>query len=726
MQLIIGSSIIPLDPGISLPLVLRSPLFVTDSGKIPGSYIFNTSFPATEALRKEFNQAHRPQRHGRATAELPYEISSGTLRYQGNCIITQADRDIYEVAFKLDNGDLASILAAKTLKDLDLGGDLPIQEVLSLAKEAELYIWSGINEGAWSETVHIIDTIVTDFTSSLSNSGNTFTSPGNYTITMVIDYDFILNNYLNDGYIVMSIKKNGTEIYSHNLNQGGFHEIIHDIALLTGDIITVDFTGYSSYLGVAYIWINSFSISYNSEYLFTTMALSGDGQESYDFAVFPILNASFLDNFPDDAFILDNLSLKTIYSQYFQVFNYYRNDGFSMFLSGYLNDENLMAANLFTPFIFMRTLLETIAEEAGYTIENDPFDEEFENAVLFNSYAENTYTSSDTKIIPSKLTFNLTDHVPSITQAEFLNMVTWFTGSVPFVDNNNKVISFKRIFNAHIQSEDNPAFAFPGIVLYLSKIKVEPEYKGIKLEMTAPNDSYVSDKVKAISDKMVFKGIIATTHDLPTSGNTVNDYYKVTYQNEYWVYQYDPTTYQLGWTFYSKDMALVYSEGVEPFLTITTALSPILSAYVADATPGAASSRWWSIPITKQAGILEGFPESLSAEYGTQILFYKGIQKDSLNADYPQGSSAFESKEASTQNANAKNIFTYRYKDFLQWLAYETKPATIQAILTQGQLQQLKLDRIYKGNGFNFLIKEVRVNLLFDSLSVAELDVYTC
>jgi len=61
----------------------------------------------------------------------------------------------------------------------------------------------------------------------------------------------------------------------------------------------------------------------------------------------------------------------------------------------------------------------------------------------------------------------------------------------------------------------------------------------------------------------------------------------------------------------------------------------------------------------------------------------------------------------------------------MQWLAYETKPVTIKAELTRAQLQQLKFDQIYSGTGFNFLIKEIRVNFGVEGLSIAEIDIYT-
>ena len=87
MKIIIGTSEIPMDPSIALQLKLSSPLFLTEENKIPGSYIFNASFPATDPLRLEFNQAHRVQRHWKLTAELPYVITNGPLRFSGTCIV---------------------------------------------------------------------------------------------------------------------------------------------------------------------------------------------------------------------------------------------------------------------------------------------------------------------------------------------------------------------------------------------------------------------------------------------------------------------------------------------------------------------------------------------------------------------------------------------------------------------------------------------------------------
>jgi hypothetical protein len=102
---------------------------------------------------------------------------------------------------------------------------------------------------------------------------------------------------------------------------------------------------------------------------------------------------------------------------------------------------------------------------------------------------------------------------------------------------------------------------------------------------------------------------------------------------------------------------------------------------------------------------------------------------DNLDQPYPLGSCRYEDYPGDPSffaELNADALFISQYNGFLQWLAYETKPATFKAILTTAQLKQLSFNQIYSGNGFYFLIKEIRVNLLMDGLSIAELDIYTC
>jgi hypothetical protein len=456
--------------------------------------------------------------------------------------------------------------------------------------------------------------------------------------------------------------------------------------------------------------------------------ITGD-QDGYDFTIFPILNTEFLANFPEDAFLLDNLSIKTIYSLYFPVLNYFKDGEFQFFLSGTSEDETIICNNLFTPFVYLKTLLNKIVSEAGFTIYNNPFDSvDFYNTVLFNAYADNLYLNDSASLLPIKPTFNLSDHVPAIPQADFLNWISFLTGFYPVVDSNEQIVRFINCKNVHVIWDDNPPATFPGTLLPNPKIAIEPEYKGIKLELKqAGSDKYLNT-VKQLYDRLINRGEVADLHDLPLAGNLVNDMYLVTKLNEYYVFQYNPETYSLTWCFYSKKFPLIYSEGTEPFLQIETEFCPVLTARVMDETLCAPENRIWTLPKTEQAGILEGFPDSLGSEYGFQVLYFKGMSLDSLGQPYPLGTSRYDDYTGDPlffTDLNAASLFENRYKEFLQWLAYETKPATFKAILTTAQLKKINFQQIYSGNGFHFLVKEIRVNMQVDGLSLAEIDIYT-
>ena len=731
MQLLINNSIIPLNPGTSLPLVWRSPLFATNESKIPGSYIFNTSIPASEVLRHEFGQAHRVQRGGRATAELPFTITDGSLRYAGTVTLTEATRLQYDAAFKIDNGDLAAKLKEKTLKDLDLGTDIEIADIFSAADtEKADYYYTHILP--FTQDMEAPDQILTDLSGWMTNSGATFTA----TETINCKQKIFVSVTFRKGMARLILKKNGVEYHNQLFNNDSndfFIDYSGDLSLVSGDIITIQLIAESEELpDETHIIDNTLDIcrvEYSSTNIFTTTA--GLDQDDSDFAIFPIYNPKFLANFPDDAFQLDNISIKTIYTEYFPVLNYYKNGEFPLFLNGTSEGESFMCANLFTPFVYMRKLLNQIATESGYNIVNNPFDSTaFKNMVLFNAYAENTYTSNTTTLAPVKPTFNLSDHVPAMLQSDFLNYITWLTGFVPVVDNNLHTITFIDLKDKHIVSPANTVKAFPGKILSNPLVKIEPEYKGIKFELKkASVDSYLSGALKDLHDKLVYKGAVASLNLLPATGNVVNDMYLVTSLNEYYVFQYNTETYTLTWGFYSKKFPVVYTEGSEPYLQISTEFCPVLTTRITDGVLGAPNTRLWTIPRCDQAGILEGFPDSLGAEYGLQVLYFKGMGTDSLSASYPLGSSRYSDYPGTPDafpDLSASALFDTRYKNWLQWLAYSAKPATLKAILTPGQLRRISSAQIYSAYGYNFMVKEIRVNLNADGLSVAEMDIYTC
>lgn len=740
MQILIDNSIIPLPPGINLPLVMRSPLFATSENKIPGSYIFNTLFPATEILRSIFNQAHRVQRHGRATAELPYIINDGSLRFAGNSIVTEASKDNYEISFKIDNGDFAGKIAGKTLKDLDLGGDITMTKGLNeVGVNTERTYYAVDAVAYFTVTIPIVITnIAADFTDShrLQLGDTSFQAPEADT------YHFALKVSVHEMTtpVKLRVYKNSILFEEIEMNMPPYNTYVPVESLITAswdlekdDILTFFWYAMSVPLsGHAVIRLNilanyTLSIRVGSK-LFIDEA--NGNQDTSDFVVFPIHNIGFLDNFPDDAFQIDNLSLKTIYTSYFPVLNYFKNGEFPVYLGGNMGNSYVTCANFFTPFLYLNTLLNKIINESGYSVINSPFGSKFKNAVLFNAYAENTYNTPDTTLLPIKNTLNLSDHVPEIKQSDFLNWISMLTGFFPVVDNNTNTITFIDIKDKNILKTGNRAIAWPGILLPNPVVKVDPEYKGIKFELKKAGADKYLERIKELNPKLNYKGVVHSVAYLPPAGNKVNDLYLVTVpNNEYWVFQYNAETYTLTWCFFSENWPLIYTEGEEPYLSITTELCPVLTNKMPDETLGAPVNRTWLIPKTEQSGILEGFPDSLGSEYGLQVLYYKGMVNDSLSQPYPLGSSRlanYASNPDLSPDLSADGIYNERYKGFMKWLAYDAKPATYKTILTRSQLKSIKYGQVYAGDGFNFLLKELRINLQADGLSVAEVDIYTC
>jgi len=711
MQIIINDVVIPFSESISLPLVLRSPLFLTSENRIPGSYIFNTQFPATEALRKVFGQAHRVQRHERATAELPFTIISGLLRYQGKCIITQASSDYYDIVFYINGGDFNSKISGLTLKDLYWGDDIKIAD-LSVAAFND---YQAIALDELSYTYHFNYSIIfIDLNNNLSFSApigaHVFNCKNNADVKMTLNFtlsDADIKNYS------VRLYKNGILYQSFQLTYG-FNDITIETATVVGDNFYWAMYAEKKSEGLLRFKLTDIFASFESNNVFNSVALLD--QNTSDYTIFPIKNASFMDNFPDDAFQIDNVSIKQIHSEYATVLNYFKDGKFALYMVGKVEDETFYCANLFTPFVYMRTILSKIAQSAGYAIINNPFDSEsFANMVLFNAYAENNYAVESAKLLPTKPTFNLSDHVPNLKQSDFVRYVSILTGYMPVFDSVNSTINFIDIKSVHQVSNVNSPIPFSGIIIDDSTVKVDPEYAGIKIEITKASQDKYLDGIKEFGNKLVYKGEVAHINQLPSVGNQVNDMFLVTALNEYYVYQYLPESYTLGWWFYSKKYPVSFTEGKEPYLSYEIAISPLLTTTILDDNLSAPENRTWNIPVTEQPGILEGFPDSFATEYGLQALIYRGMAKDSLNQDYPCAIPIY----------SVDQLIANRYDSFLRWIAYETKPVTIRAILTREQLRKIRHDRIYAANGFNFLIKELRINLGIDGLSMAEIDIYT-
>ena len=733
MRLKIGSSNIPIDPGTSLALVLRSPLFDNSDGKTPGSFIFNPKLPATPELSEEFEQAHRPSRNGRATAELPFAMEQGSLRYSGTSSVQEADSKAYETLLKIRNGDFAAEVSEKTLKDLDLGGDRAFSTgPYSIATNTEsIEINDFRNTGNWTlEQILAINKIIVDFTNSLTISNTTFTVPSTTTYKSKI----ILDVGITYGQIFLQIFKNSVILLDVEL-LNGVNIIENNWSLQTDDVIEYKLFAYSGndlanndviYFAIA----KDFFIEMRTDDSLFIDVASGD-QSTFDYTVFPIENPNFFDNFPKDEFKIDNVNIQQVYSENFFVQNYWKDGHFPYMLSGEKNGDHTFAMNIFTPFVYIKYLLDQIAADLNYELIDSPFvtDSPYFNAVLYNAFAENTYLIDDARMINVKPTFNLVDHVPETPIATFLNSLCKITGRRIDIDTEMRTITFVRLRTV-IESTAN--VPFPGIITESPIVIVAPEYKGFKIELKAGSDKYISERIKAVNPKYVDKGSVSGFSGLPATGNTVNDRYLVESTNELIVWKYSTELYRLAWGFYSKNFFLTREYGEAPYLEISCDMAPVIDHRILDETVGAPANRTWIIPVSWQAGNFEGFPD-MSAEYGMQLLFFKGLQMDSNYEEYPLAITGKKNVVGSTfLNPNLcvdglqPNTFTEELQAWLEWLVFSTKPVKLKAVMTPSQLRSINYATKYRILGNTYLIKEIRVNIVNDHLSEAEIEAYTC
>ncbi|MEI6060696.1 MAG: hypothetical protein WCR72_08310 [Bacteroidota bacterium] len=728
----IGDSFIPTDPTISLPLVLRSPLFDNDQGKTPGSFVFNVSLPATPELRKEFKYAHRASRLGRATAQLPFVIRFGSLYYTGSCYLKEANATSYEVLFTIRNGDFAAEIGSDTLKSLDLGGENIMTGLLAWAtRNTDVVIRENRAAAPFVMLIPIFDHIKLDNNSTMSSFGNTFVAPvaGAYKKRIIITTERGEVQNVN-----LEVKKNGV-LFGHYPLIVGMAILDYTYTLLAHDILT--FAVYAESVTNRDRTAELLEITILAESCLTLVngspfeGIELTSQDTSAFALFPMENTNLFDNFPKDEFQIDNVNISQVYSESFYIQNYWKEGCFPYLLSEIKNGEHVVAMNVFTPFVYIKFILDRIALKYKYELKDCPFstDPNYFNAVLFNAFAENTYQNDDASMIGVKPTFNLSDHVPDVLISTFLNAICKLTGTRIDVDTEFRTITFVHL-RAVIESQASDPF--PGIITSPMIVTVEDEFKGYKLTFKADGDKYIKQRIVERDPKHVYKGSVPALNYLPPTGNQVNDQYLTLLSNEFYVWKYSTELYHLAWVYHSKNFFLSLTHGTEPFLTISADIGPVIDHRVQDETASAPEFRIMILPITWQAGNFEGYPD-MSEDYGLQVLFYKGLHPDSYGNTYPLAVSAsVDFTGGNFDNINlcldglAPNVYTEKLKQWLDWLVYESKPVKFTAILTPAQLRKMRYQKKYRILGNNYLIKEIRLNMTDAYLSEAEIDAYSC
>ena len=711
-----------------IPVTLRSPLFL-DNGRIPGSFIFNFNLPHTPAMKEETGFIHRPARFGAKPQKKPFYLEYGPLKYKGSCTIENADEKTIEVSAPIETGDLAVDLKTKKLNEIDLGGvrgeESFILRVDSIMSEDEVLFGTTTPDPVirWL----LFDDIVVNTESEL-NAGTIFTSASSTVVTVIFDFKYL---HKRSEYVQIRLMKNGEVFSSSYFSKNNQLQIfLYDVPVTIGDELSwqlyfigdpvIDFTLQAgSRIRVYHSW---------DGLLNTSVYLYPDS----DYVMFPVENSKFMDKLEDDTFSIDHVSIKETYEKYFPILNYYKDNRFQVGMSGEVEGETFSAFNIYSPFPYLAYVMKQAFNELGLNVINNVFeDEDLRQLVIFELFGENSFITSE--LIQPREGFNLADHVSDDLLSDYLtNLCKLFAIGLKY-NSYTKTLEFKYLKDI---ISDRNAVLFPGVVISIPVLKASA-YNGYILRQNITGDDYFSQSFKSLSG-LTFKGVVSIWNLLPSTGNQINDCYYISFWKEYWYYNYDPDAGILNWMFYSKNFfaELKGDNNEDPLLDITTDVCAVMMNHGShqDTCLSAPDVRGWLVPKTMRAGNFDGLPDYFKADFARSLLFYRGMEFDSQDNLYPLGTNDVYNydgvridKENHTANLSLHwegeyGLWLKRHKAWVEWMVANPGYFTIKAWLSPLQLSQIDWFKWYRLLGHDYLIREIRFNILDDRISECEID----
>lgn len=716
---------------LEIPIVLRNPIFNTEKG----SFIFNFSLPATPILKEEFGYFHRPSRNTDPFVTKPLELIYGTLKFKGNARVTSADDETYEVSCPIDSGDLAKIFKSLKMADVDMGGvrSCEIGNISVRAVEPTSIV---ADDSAMANPVYYHPT----FESISINVDNLLNSPGNI-ITADEDGKLVLRFGLEferiRGYWSYEIIVNSVVFSNTGFDTGSFI-LYKEVPVSAGDIVTFRIKATPE-IAEGTTWIQG-TVSggqtldvYKQGSMTITDALNlyPDG----DFAVFPIENAKFFDNLEDNTYMIDNYSIKEIYSKFFPILNYYRDNNFPLLMLGESEGESFMAYNMFCPFPYLAYFIKRMAAHIGIEIENNVFEEnQLKQLVIFNAFAENSFISND--LIKPKEGFDLADHLPDVLISDYWKELCKLLGIAWDYKSFGSRLKLK---NLNDIATDTAFIDFPGIVNSKPSLQASP-YNGYKLTQEVTGDSYISDFYKSLED-LNYKGSLNSYSGLPWNNNEINDCYYLEVERAFYIWNYDKETAAITWIFHSNDFIFSKQDIDELIDATTLEITTKINAIMNNGNPrtdnqlGSAENRYWSIPKTGQPGNFDGLQKIFNANFSQSLLFYRGLRADGQSNLYPLGTfdvfdysgnvCEFESvvpEDAYTADLSLRwegnyGLYEKRYKHWINFMIRSRGEWEFQATLTEQQVSEIDFFKWYKIMNHPYLIKEMRFNLYSNKIS---------
>lgn len=757
LRLTLGST--PVDiSNADIPVVLRSPIFPDDNGKIPGSFVFNFKVPFTNELKQELRYIHRPSKKGKPVIKKPFNLRFGVLNYSGTALVTQVNSSVLELSMPVDTGDFNMVIKELKLKDLDLGSEEQIAPFYGMGvcpEDVNVYeIWEDLNYPTFHEQMVTMQVKLVDLNNNWHETPCSYFTVSasdvpirmlyrirlehidSHIINELCSLDILVNGGIHENVTLIMDADNVVERI-FNLNEGQVISLrlnVRSVSNTTNPDVQhnqiVHFRKVNHELTFEPDGIAPYSSSINKYYPDT------------NYAVFPYENPSFFDALDDDWFMIDNQSAKELYSSYFPTMNYFKDGIFPIAMKGTVEGINYFAANLFSPCVFIAHIFNKLFEAIDFNCEYNPFvdDIDLKGLLLFNNYSENNYYFKN--FLPISPNLNLVDHVPDMSVGDFIRELCRFFGIIFQANVRDRTINFKWL-NSIIQDGSSREWRNSNAI---SDFSMTPSsFNGCVIKQNTGSDGFINDNFNPL-DGLNYKGEVFIWNQLPhdETTNVINDCYYVTSRKEYYVWNYDPEFSRLNWILHSNDFFFEYKvdpaegEEGEPF-EIQSEYSPLMiNKYpFLDqniCAPGynglGANWRGWRIPSTKQSGVFEGIPTNLKNDCSKSLLFYRGLQKDSLGNDYPMATNDVYDYEGnqiadlSLRLDGPHGIYVKKLKPFVEWWLSNSHEYSFKIMLGVDEIAMLDFFRWYKIQGVDYLLKEVRFNIRANSISASEIIAY--
>jgi hypothetical protein len=703
LKITLGSTCIDLNDTV-LSLVLTSPYPLMASGYNGGNFIFDFELPATPELKKELAQAHRP---GALVGvyEIPFTIETVGFKYSGTATLTEASEKSYSVFCTVGNGDFNTAAKSIKLNEIDLGGEMGGNFVVSgLIKDFVIFQSEHFDYTITEEIA--FDNIATN-DGELNTTGTIFTASENRSITI----DFALNVYFDANACEFRIYKNDILQQTSVLTQGMQTKSI-TMALTMGDEVSwkiyLEPTSPDPFEVNFTLFIDSSVTVYGSNSNSSMLEGATKRYPDINFAVFPIQNPYAFDKWPDDFYNIDNDSIKVLYSTIFKVINYWDGTTFPSILAN--TEITNTVGNLFVPFPYLAYVIGRIANHFNYTIVNNVFDSELKYAVLINHFIENKFLTTNPKMLTPDGTFNLADHVPDYTVYDFMQHVCNLFGLGYEINNELGTITFNFVNDIVTNTTSND---IGHLVIDHPVVQFDKTVKAYSLEQKIPSEDKYLSEIKSMTGINI-RGEVFLIDNLPLTA-AINDSYYVWEVAGYMIWSYNPDLYEFGWVFYSRRFIYEIVSGDDP-QKISTEICPLLNVKTSD--PLNKVYRLWEIPASHQQARFEGMPDMFQSNWKPGIVWYHGLQNDGNSDLYPFASSGITDLAGFTIPGaslsltldGASGLYEQKWKTYLDW-RITAKPVKVYIIPDHTFLHTLKFSKKVQFNGMQYLIAEARGNI---------------